>query len=104
MKLLKNETEYGLRRITVGAKFSAGNKVRIKSNGFLGRIYDPQVSPYENMTGEIMECTNIVAFIVSSGAYPNNSDEHTTIYHYTVRIDEQITLHDVLEESLEIIS
>lgn len=88
----------------MGAKYSVGNKVRIKSNGVFGKIYDPQIIPLESVTGEIIESTDIVAFIGSSEAHLKKSGDHITVYHYTVKINEQVTLHDVVEESLEIIN
>lgn len=82
-------------------KYSAGNKVRIKSQDFLGRILDPNIHLYENMSGEIIESTNIVAFIGEPWANLKESGERFTIYHYSVRINDQVTLHDVLEDCLE---
>jgi hypothetical protein len=88
----------------MNAKYSAGNKVRIKSRDFLGRILDPKITQFENMTGEVIESTNIVAFIGSPWSTMKGPGERITVYHYTVKISEKIVLHDVLEESLEIYS
>jgi hypothetical protein len=84
----------------MGARYSVGSKVRIKPEDFIGRILDPQISQYENMTGEIIESANIVAFVRPINLM--NSGERITVYHYTVKINEQTILHDVLEECLEI--
>jgi len=86
------------------AKYSVGNKVRIKSRDFLGRTLDPRILQYENMTGEVTQLTNIVGFIGSPWPNLPESGERVTIYHYTVRINDQIVLQDILEECLEIIS
>jgi hypothetical protein len=83
----------------MGPKYSAGNKVRIKSQIFPEKNFDTTISLYENMTGEIIESANIVAFIHGQGA-----GEQITIYHYTVKITEKVILHDVLEDWLEIVS
>ena len=82
-------------------KYSKGNKVRIKPHDFLGRILDPDIQLYENMSGEIIESTNVVAFIREPWANPEDSTQTVTVYHYTVRINDEITLRDVLEEYLE---
>jgi hypothetical protein len=94
----------GLRGRGMKSKFSPGNKVRIKSSDILGRILDPTISMYENMTGEIIEITNIVAFIGGPWSTLKDSNQPITIYHYKVKIDDQTTLQDVLEECLEIIA
>lgn len=98
MKLKANSREKSMR-----AKYSAGNRVRIKSPDFPERILDPKILQYENMIGEIIDSTNIVAFIGEPSWKLKDSGERITIYHYTVRINDQITLHDVLEDCLEII-
>jgi hypothetical protein len=82
-------------------KYLAGSKVRIKSHDFLGRILDPNIHLYENMSGEIIESINIVGFIREPWAKLKDRDERVTIYHYTVKINDQVTLHDVLEDCLE---
>ncbi len=87
----------------MGPKYSAGNKVRIKSHNFFGKSLDPTIHMYENMVGEIIESTNIVAFIREPWANLKDSGERITIYHYTVKINDQTILHDVLEECPEII-
>jgi hypothetical protein len=87
----------------MGPKYIAGNKVRIKSQDLIGRVLDANISQYENMTGEIIESTNIVAFIVEPWAKPGGTGERVTVYYYTVKIDEETTLNDVLEDCLEII-
>ncbi len=84
------------------AKYSVGEKVRIKSQDFLGRILDPKIREYENMIGEVVASFNIVAFIGSSWPDLQDSGQRITVYHYTVKINDQIILQDVLEECLEI--
>lgn len=83
-------------------RYSVGSKVRIRSKGPFSSILDSKIRQYENMTGEIVDSTNVVAFIGSSWANPKDSSERVTIFHYTVRINDNITLHDVFEEFLEI--
>jgi hypothetical protein len=87
----------------IGSKFSVGNKVRIKSRDFLGRPLDPKIQQYENMVGEIVEGTNIIGFLGEKRLNQNEHVDYITIYHYTVRLNEEITLHDVLEDCLEIV-
>jgi hypothetical protein len=70
----------------VVAKYTADNRVRIKSHGFLGRIMDPNIHLYENMTGEIIESTQVVAFVGQPGADLIQSGRQVAIYHYTVKI------------------
>ncbi len=87
----------------MGSKFSAGNKVRINSRDFLGRPLDPKIQQYENMVGEIIEATNIVGFLGEKWLNLNENRSYITIYQYTVRINEEIILHDVLEDCLEFV-
>ena len=82
-------------------KYSAGSKVRIKSQDLLGRNLDRNIHLYENMSGEVIESINIVGFMIEPWANLKDQDEQVTIYHYTVRINDEVTLHDVLEECLE---
>ncbi len=86
----------------MGPKYITGAKVRIKAHNILGAILDPKIQQYENMTGEILESVNIVAFLTDPWDKIRGTGERITIYHYTVRINEQITLHDVAEDCLEI--
>jgi hypothetical protein len=53
------------------------------------------------MVGEILESINIVAFVGEPWAPTGVSSKRITVYYYTVRIDERVTLHDVTEEFLE---
>jgi hypothetical protein len=85
-------------------KYSAGNKIRIKSHDLFGRTANSNISLYENMTGEIIEATNVVAFIAEPWANTRKSGERINIYHYTVKINDQIILHDVIEDYLEIVT
>jgi hypothetical protein len=87
----------------MGSKFSAGNKVRIKSSDFLGRPLDPRIQQYENMVGEIVEGIGIIGFLGEKRLNLNEHIDYITIYQYTVRLNEEITLHDVLEDCLEIV-
>jgi hypothetical protein len=87
----------------MGPKYSKGNKVRIKSQNILGRGSDSSLKSYENMVGEILDETNIVAFLTSPWTNIAVRGEQITIYHYTVRINDQVTLFDVTEDYLEII-
>ena len=82
-------------------KYSIGSKVRIKSHDLLGRSLDPKIHLYENMSGEIIESANIVAFIREPWSNLKESSARITIYHYTIRINEQVTLYDVIEDCLE---
>jgi hypothetical protein len=84
----------------MGARYPVGSKVKIKHEDFLGRVLDPQIGRFENMVGEVIESANIVAFVRPINLM--NSGERITVHHYTVKINEQTILHDVLEECLEI--
>jgi hypothetical protein len=83
-------------------KYLPGNKVRIRCQDFLGRILDPEIGQYENMTGEVVGSTNIVGFIGEPWSRLSDGGERITIYHYTVKINDLTVLHDVREEYLEI--
>ncbi len=83
------------------AKYVVGNRVRIKPYDFPGRVLEPDLHLYDNMTGEILESTQVVAFM--AGTNLGGFDQQVSIYHYTVRINDHVTLSDVLEDSLEII-
>ena len=83
-------------------KYFVGVKVRIKSCSVRGTLLDPAISQYDNMVGEIIESTNIVAFIVEPWANLEGTGGRVTVYHYKVRINSEITLPDVMEECLEI--
>ncbi len=86
----------------MGPKYAKGTRVRIKAHDLLGSILDPDIKKFENMTGEILDSVNIVAFIRDPWAQIEGTDKRITIYHYTVRINEQITLYDVSEDCIEI--
>ncbi len=83
-------------------KYEKGVKVRIRASDFMGRILDPRIRQYENMSGEIIESTSIVAFVGGLRSNTQSSSERVTVYQYTVKIDDQIILHDILEDCLEI--
>jgi hypothetical protein len=85
----------------MGPKYAAGAKVRIKAHDFLGIVLDPEIQHYENMMGEILNSINIVAFISDPWAKIGGTEKRISIYHYTVRISDQITLYDVTEDCLE---
>lgn len=88
----------------MGPKYSVGNRVRIKSHDISGAFIDYSIQSYENMTGEILGATSIVAFLSSPWQQISSGGGRITIYHYTVRINDEITLYDVTEDYLEIIS
>ncbi len=88
----------------MGPKYAKGAKVRIKTRDFLGIVLDPQIQHYENMEGEILDAVNIVAFIRDPWAQIGGTDKRISIYHYTVKINEQVTLFDVTEDCLEILA
>jgi hypothetical protein len=82
-------------------KYVAGNKVRIKAHDLPWKVLDPNLQSFENMVGEILDSENIVAFISEPWAPTGGSGKRITIYYYTVRIDERVTLHNVTEDFLE---
>jgi hypothetical protein len=82
-------------------KYAKGDKVRIKARDLPERISDPNVRRYENMTGEVIESTNIVAFMAEPLSNLYGPAGRVTIYHYSVKLSDQIILHDVLEDFLE---
>jgi hypothetical protein len=86
----------------VVAKYAVGNKVRIKSHGFPERFLEPNIHLYEYMTGEIIELTQVVAFM--AGTNLAGLEQQVSIYHYTVKIDDRTVLNSVLEDYLETIS
>ena len=87
----------------MGPKYAKGAKVRIKAHDFLGIVIDPEIHHYENMIGEILDSINIVGFIRDPWAKIQGTDRRIAVYHYTIRVGDQITLYDVSEECLEIV-
>lgn len=86
----------------MGPKYTAGTKVRIKAHDFLGMVLDSKIQRFDNGVGEILDSINIVAFITDPWAKIGGTDKRISIYHYSIRIDDQIILHDVSEDCLEI--
>ena len=84
------------------SKYSVGNKVRIRARNFHERIIDSGMSRYDNMVGEIVEATSVVAFIAPLQVGQMNQDQRVTIYHYTIKVSDDVTLYNVLEDFLEI--
>ncbi len=84
------------------AKYVAGSKVRIKRRDSVRMIRDPEIQRYENMVGEILDSISVVAFLSDPWAQTAISDKRIFIYQYTVRISDEIVLHDVSEDYLEI--
>jgi hypothetical protein len=82
-------------------KFSVGTKVRIKPPDFPGRIFSPGLKYYENMTGEIVDSTNVVAFVGESTVKIDSIGKRISLYHYSVRISDEITLFGISEDYLE---
>ena len=82
-------------------KYSSGSKVRIKAQDLRGRALDRNIQPYENMAGEVVESNDVVGFVMAPWANQKGREERIIIYHYTVRINDKVTLHRVLEEFLE---
>jgi hypothetical protein len=85
-------------------KYAAGSKVRIKPQSYPGGFLDANIRRYENMTGEVVESTSVVAFLVGSTPSLQRPVERTTVYQYTIRISDEVTLHDVVEDILEMIT
>ncbi len=86
----------------MGPKFAKGAKVRIKPQDHLGKAFDPGLKSYERMRGEILEATDVVAFVSESAAAREHTGKRVSIYRYTVRVNEEITLYDIAEDYLEI--
>ncbi len=84
------------------AKYAAGSKVKIKPRDFISGVLNPEIRHYEEMTGEIVESICVVGFVGETRTNPNTPDEHVTVYHYTVKISEDVVLHNVLEDLLEL--
>ncbi len=82
-------------------KYTKGNKVRIKSRSFMERTFDPAIGKYENMVGEVIESVNVVAFVAKSRDFQGESSEQITIYQYSVKLDDEVILHNILEDFLE---
>jgi hypothetical protein len=55
------------------------------------------------MMGEILDSFNVVAFISDPWTKIDDAERRISIYHYRVRISDQIILHDVAEDCLEIV-
>jgi hypothetical protein len=87
----------------MGPKYAAGTKVRIKAHDFHGMVLDPKIQHHENMTGEILDSIDIVTFLGDPSENIAGTDKRISIYHYTISINDQIILHDVSEDCLEIV-
>jgi len=84
-------------------KYTSGTKVRIKVHDFMGMLLD---SRFNNMitwqVKSLIQSTSWL-FISDPWAKIGATDKRISIYHYTIRIDDRIILHDVSEDCLEIV-
>ncbi len=86
----------------MGPKFGVGDKVVIKADYYQGLVLDSRLRRYDSLIGEVVESVSAVAFAGDPREPRLVSDERITVYHYTVRIDDEVTLEDVFEEYLRL--
>lgn len=84
-------------------KYSDGMKVRIRTKNTQGQVIYRDLERYESMTGVILSSKAIIAYSLPSMTIPERAPEDwpITLYMYTVKLEEGITLNDLIEYSLE---
>ncbi len=81
------------------ARYSQGSKVKVKTREGRRTALLEVVEKYENLTGTVVSSRGVVAFLLQSFAEDNN--QPTTLYMYTVELEDGATLYDVTEHHLE---
>ena len=86
----------------MGPKYGVGDRVVIKADYYQGLILDSRLGRYNSLTGEVVESISAVAFAGDPRGPAVTPDERITVYHYTVRINDEVTLEDVFEDYLRL--
>ena len=82
-------------------KYTTGSNVRIKPQDLYGKTLNPEIKTYENMIGKIVDVSSVIAYRIESRIHLGDAIDKITTYNYSVRINDQITIRDILEDCLE---
>jgi hypothetical protein len=87
----------------VQPRYSHGMKVRIRARDAGGQVKYRELERYENMTGVVISSKAVVAYVLRPVAAIERSPARpdTTLYMYTVKLEEGVTLQDLIEYCLE---
>jgi hypothetical protein len=86
----------------MGPKYGIGERVVIKAGYHRGMSADARIKEYDTMVGEVLESVSAVAFLGDPQGFGLTSEERITVYHYTIKISDDLTLHDIFEEYLHV--
>ena len=86
----------------VQPKYSDGAKVKIRARTAV-RIMLPNLARYEDLSGKVLRSSEVVAFFLQSTEYASQFlvGPESTLFMYTVELDEGPVLNDVTEYFLE---
>lgn len=86
-------------------KYSAGTKVKIKARNAGGQLVYPEVAGYENKSGIVLDSKAIIAYNTGFILFEYKSIDvrPSTLYMYTVELEEGTKLNDLMEYYLEAI-
>jgi hypothetical protein len=83
-------------------RYPNGTKVRIIARRTEGQVIVREFSKYENQSGVVVNSKAVVGFILpSTAAVKRQATGTTTLYMYTIKLEEGITLEDLTEYILE---
>ena len=85
-------------------KFLTGTKVRIRARDKNSRLLHPDIDQYEDVIGTVLSSRSVVAFTVEP-ALKNvyaGTNIITTVYMYSIKVDNGTTLQDLMEDYLEV--
>lgn len=84
-------------------RFSEGTKVRIRIRDAGGQVVYRELERYEKRAGVVLNSKAVIAYFVRPVIIMEQSDKDlpATLYMYTVKLEEGVTLHDLTEYCLE---
>lgn len=87
-------------------RYSDGMKVRVRARDAGGRLVYRELESYEDMSGVVLSSKAVVGYILRPITITERpqADLPTTLYMYTVKLEEGITLSNLTEYCLEEIS
>jgi hypothetical protein len=87
----------------VKPRFADGTKVRIRTRDVGGLVTYRELERYQNLTGVVLSSKEVVAYVLRPITIieKTHSDQATTLYVYTVKLEEGLTLYNLTEHSLE---
>ena len=80
-------------------RYFDGTKVRIRTKDATGQVVYRELEEYENMAGEVIGSRAVVAYFARPVTFM--PDQRGTLYMYTVKLDEGVTLYNLAEYCLE---